>query len=157
MLAFKSVQVAVEASPVKSVEIRTERMLPLSNAISKSKRKVSFSVASKLIAGVTKYTSASAWPLLKAEIRAYVLSLKEEENQSTEPPLTFWFVQPSLATRSSIDAPSKFWVKNGVGGSQRSPVKFTVSGPQIGGAKSGICFDGSDPRKKGVLERKFRC
>lgn len=34
-------------------------------------------------------------------------------------------------------------------------VKFTVSGPQIGGAKSGICFDGSDPRKKGVLERWY--
>ena len=27
-------------------------------------------------------------------------------------------------------------------------VKFSVSGPQIGGAKSGIAFDPSDPRKK---------
>ena len=35
-------------------------------------------------------------------------------------------------------------------------VKFTVSGPQIGGAKSGINFDPKDPRKKGVLERWFR-
>jgi len=32
-------------------------------------------------------------------------------------------------------------------------IKFTVSGPQIGGAKSGICFDPSDPRKEGVLRR----
>ena len=35
-------------------------------------------------------------------------------------------------------------------------VKFTVSGPPIGGAKSGINFDPSDPRKKGVLERWFK-
>ncbi len=34
-------------------------------------------------------------------------------------------------------------------------VKFTVSGPQIGGAKSGICFDPNDPRKRGVLERWY--
>jgi len=35
-------------------------------------------------------------------------------------------------------------------------IKFTVAGPQIGGAKSGINFDPSDPRKKGVLERWFK-
>ena len=35
-------------------------------------------------------------------------------------------------------------------------VKFTVSGPPIGGAKSGINFDPKDPRKKGVLERWYR-
>lgn len=35
-------------------------------------------------------------------------------------------------------------------------VKFTVSGPAIGGAKSGINFDPHDPRKKGVLERWYR-
>lgn len=35
-------------------------------------------------------------------------------------------------------------------------VKFTVSGPPIGGAKSGINFDPHDPRKKGVLERWYR-
>ncbi|MBP6335611.1 MAG: Glu/Leu/Phe/Val dehydrogenase [Bacteroidia bacterium] len=35
-------------------------------------------------------------------------------------------------------------------------VKFSVSGPPIGGAKSGINFDPSDPRKAGVLERWFR-
>ena len=35
-------------------------------------------------------------------------------------------------------------------------VKFTVSGPLIGGAKSGINFDPSDPRKKGVLERWYK-
>ncbi len=34
-------------------------------------------------------------------------------------------------------------------------VKFTVSGPAIGGAKSGINFDPLDPRKKGVLERWY--
>ena len=34
-------------------------------------------------------------------------------------------------------------------------VKFTVSGPAIGGAKSGINFDPRDPRKKGVLERWY--
>ncbi|MEQ8924422.1 MAG: Glu/Leu/Phe/Val dehydrogenase dimerization domain-containing protein [Fulvivirga sp.] len=34
-------------------------------------------------------------------------------------------------------------------------VKFTVSGPAIGGAKSGINFDPSDPRKRGVLERWY--
>lgn len=35
-------------------------------------------------------------------------------------------------------------------------VKFTVSGPPIGGAKSGINFDPHDPRKKGVLERWYK-
>jgi glutamate dehydrogenase/leucine dehydrogenase len=35
-------------------------------------------------------------------------------------------------------------------------VKFTVSGPAIGGAKSGINFDPSDPRKGGVLKRWFK-
>lgn len=34
-------------------------------------------------------------------------------------------------------------------------VKFTVSGPAIGGAKSGINFDPQDPRKKGVLKRWY--
>ncbi|MDO1499723.1 Glu/Leu/Phe/Val dehydrogenase dimerization domain-containing protein [Winogradskyella maritima] len=34
-------------------------------------------------------------------------------------------------------------------------VKFTVSGPAIGGAKSGINFNPQDPRKKGVLERWY--
>ena len=34
-------------------------------------------------------------------------------------------------------------------------IKFSVSGPQIGGAKSGIAFDPSDPRKEGVLKRWF--
>ncbi len=35
-------------------------------------------------------------------------------------------------------------------------VKFTVCGPAIGGAKSGINFDPSDPRKKEVLQRWFK-
>ena len=35
-------------------------------------------------------------------------------------------------------------------------VKFTVAGPPIGGAKSGINFDPNDPRRKGVLERWFK-
>ena len=34
-------------------------------------------------------------------------------------------------------------------------VKFTVSGPAIGGAKSGINFDPNDPRKEGVLTRWY--
>ena len=34
-------------------------------------------------------------------------------------------------------------------------VKFTVSGPAIGGAKSGINFNPHDPRKKGVLQRWY--
>ena len=34
-------------------------------------------------------------------------------------------------------------------------VKFTVSGPEIGGAKSGINFDPKDPRKEGVLKRWY--
>ena len=34
-------------------------------------------------------------------------------------------------------------------------VKFTVSGPPIGGAKSGINFDPNDPRKAGVLKRWY--
>ncbi|MFT4602901.1 MAG: glutamate dehydrogenase/leucine dehydrogenase [Arenicella sp.] len=34
-------------------------------------------------------------------------------------------------------------------------VKFTVAGPQIGGAKSGINFDPNDPRKEGVLRRWY--
>ena len=35
-------------------------------------------------------------------------------------------------------------------------VKFTVSGPAIGGAKSGINFDPHDPRKEGVLRRWYQ-
>lgn len=35
-------------------------------------------------------------------------------------------------------------------------VKFTVSGPAIGGAKSGINFDPNDPRKLGVLHRWYK-
>lgn len=35
-------------------------------------------------------------------------------------------------------------------------IKFTVSGPPIGGAKSGIDFDPNDRRRKGVLERWFK-
>ncbi len=34
-------------------------------------------------------------------------------------------------------------------------VKFTVSGPPIGGAKSGINFDPNDPRKQDVLKRWY--
>ena len=34
-------------------------------------------------------------------------------------------------------------------------VKFTVSGPPIGGAKSGINFNPDDPRKPGVLQRWY--
>lgn len=34
-------------------------------------------------------------------------------------------------------------------------IKFTVSGPAIGGAKSGINFDPNDPRKAGVLQRWY--
>lgn len=34
-------------------------------------------------------------------------------------------------------------------------IKFTVSGPKIGGAKSGINFNPKDSRKKGVLERWY--
>ena len=34
-------------------------------------------------------------------------------------------------------------------------IKFTVSGPAIGSAKSGINFNPNDPRKKGVLERWY--
>ncbi len=35
-------------------------------------------------------------------------------------------------------------------------IKFSVSGPAIGGAKSGINFDPNDPRKREVLERWFK-
>ena len=35
-------------------------------------------------------------------------------------------------------------------------IKFSVAGPSIGGAKSGINFDPQDPRKKGVLERWYK-
>jgi glutamate dehydrogenase/leucine dehydrogenase len=35
-------------------------------------------------------------------------------------------------------------------------VKFSVSGPSIGGAKSGINFDPNDPRKKEVLQRWYK-
>lgn len=34
-------------------------------------------------------------------------------------------------------------------------IKFTISGPAIGGAKSGINFDPNDPRKAGVLKRWY--
>ena len=39
---------------------------------------------------------------------------------------------------------------------KNTAIKNTVSGPAIGGAKSGINFDPADPRKKGVLERWFK-
>ncbi|MGF1532856.1 MAG: Glu/Leu/Phe/Val dehydrogenase dimerization domain-containing protein [Bernardetiaceae bacterium] len=35
-------------------------------------------------------------------------------------------------------------------------VKFTIAGPPIGGAKSGINFDPDDPRKNGVLRRWYK-
>ncbi|MEZ4826896.1 MAG: Glu/Leu/Phe/Val dehydrogenase dimerization domain-containing protein [Bacteroidia bacterium] len=35
-------------------------------------------------------------------------------------------------------------------------IKFSVCGPPIGGAKSGIDFDPEDPRKHGVLERWYK-
>jgi len=35
-------------------------------------------------------------------------------------------------------------------------IKFSVCGPPIGGAKSGINFDPKDPRKDGVLKRWYR-
>jgi glutamate dehydrogenase/leucine dehydrogenase len=35
-------------------------------------------------------------------------------------------------------------------------VKFTIAGPPIGGAKSGINFDPQDPRKTGVLKRWYK-
>lgn len=35
-------------------------------------------------------------------------------------------------------------------------VKFSVCGPPIGGAKSGINFDPQDPRKEGVLKRWYK-
>jgi len=35
-------------------------------------------------------------------------------------------------------------------------VKFSVAGPSIGGAKSGINFDPNDPRKEGVLKRWYK-
>ena len=35
-------------------------------------------------------------------------------------------------------------------------VKFTVAGPSIGGAKSGINFNPKDPRKKEVLNRWYK-
>lgn len=35
-------------------------------------------------------------------------------------------------------------------------IKFTVAGPQIGGAKSGINFDPKDPRKQRVLEKWYQ-
>ena len=35
-------------------------------------------------------------------------------------------------------------------------IKFTIAGPSIGGAKSGINFDPNDPRKKDVLRRWFQ-
>lgn len=35
-------------------------------------------------------------------------------------------------------------------------IKFTVAGPQIGGAKSGINFDPTDPRKQEVLQRWYK-
>jgi len=35
-------------------------------------------------------------------------------------------------------------------------IKFTVSGPPIGGAKSGINFDPNDPRKEEVLRRWYK-
>lgn len=35
-------------------------------------------------------------------------------------------------------------------------IKFTIAGPAIGGAKSGIDFDPNDPRKHGVLQRWYK-
>lgn len=35
-------------------------------------------------------------------------------------------------------------------------IKFSIAGPEIGGAKSGINFDPADPRKAGVLKRWYQ-
>src|SRR5688500_6571381 len=35
-------------------------------------------------------------------------------------------------------------------------IKFSVAGPPIGGAKSGIDFDPADPRKNDVLKRWYK-
>ncbi|MFD2742017.1 MULTISPECIES: Glu/Leu/Phe/Val dehydrogenase dimerization domain-containing protein [Sphingobacterium] len=43
-----------------------------------------------------------------------------------------------------------------VGLAKTMEVKFTVSGPAIGGAKSGINFNPTDPRRDGVLKRWFK-
>jgi glutamate dehydrogenase/leucine dehydrogenase len=40
--------------------------------------------------------------------------------------------------------------------SKAMELKFALSGPAVGGAKSGIDFDPSDPRRQQVLERWFR-
>ncbi|MGD8278311.1 MAG: Glu/Leu/Phe/Val dehydrogenase dimerization domain-containing protein [Gemmatimonadota bacterium] len=40
--------------------------------------------------------------------------------------------------------------------SKAMELKFALSGPSVGGAKSGIDFDPEDPRRQGVLERWFR-
>ena len=40
--------------------------------------------------------------------------------------------------------------------SKTMEVKFSVSCPAIGGAKSGINFDPNDPRKEGVLKRWYQ-
>jgi len=45
-----------------------------------------------------------------------------------------------------------FDIKEVLSLTKTTEVKFTISGPAIGGAKSGINFDPKDPRKKGVLE-----
>ncbi|MBD3629179.1 Glu/Leu/Phe/Val dehydrogenase dimerization domain-containing protein [Cyclobacterium sp.] len=39
---------------------------------------------------------------------------------------------------------------------KNTAIKYTVSGPQIGGAKAGINFDPEDPRKEDVLKRWFK-
>lgn len=39
---------------------------------------------------------------------------------------------------------------------KNTEIKYTVSGPPIGGAKAGINFDPKDPRKEAVLKRWFR-
>jgi glutamate dehydrogenase/leucine dehydrogenase len=39
---------------------------------------------------------------------------------------------------------------------KNTAIKYTISGPPIGGAKAGINFDPEDPRKEGVLKRWFQ-
>ena len=54
-------------------------------------------------------------------------------------------------TRMHVD-----WTKRGRISCQNHEVKFTVAGPPIGGAKSGINFDPKDPRKQEVLKDGMR-
>lgn len=93
-----------------------------------------------------------------------------EKYKSTAPEIIFEWNDPETSARGWVVINS---LRNGAagGGTRMRPgltkeevislakvmeIKFSVCGPEIGGAKSGIDFDPNDPRREEVLHRWYR-